>query len=138
MAEYIKLPSLLEAGKFMVGLCSGFKKHCFFRSVECVGSENRKRDKKRKRWSREAEELEKLPMSELVLPLPRKKDESLLQKFNGPFETVALFSSLPPLKGHPICHYSGKALREEKNDVDECLIRSLVNSFSRVIRHEVR
>jgi len=68
VAEYIKLPSLLEAGKFMVDLCSG-EKHCFFRSVECVGSENRKRDKKRERWNREAEELEKLPMSELVLPL---------------------------------------------------------------------
>ena len=58
----------------MVDLCSG-EKHCFFRSVECVGSENRKRDKKRERCNREAEELEKVPMSELVLPLRYTAEE---------------------------------------------------------------
>lgn len=31
-AEYIKLPFLLEAGKFMASLCSGSGKYCFFQS----------------------------------------------------------------------------------------------------------
>lgn len=45
VAEYIKLPSLLEAGKFMVGLCSGFGKYCFFQSN--VLAVKRERERKR-------------------------------------------------------------------------------------------
>jgi len=41
----------------------------------CWQREQKERQKERERWNREAEELEKLPMSELVLPLRYTAEE---------------------------------------------------------------
>lgn len=97
VAEYITLPSLLEAGKFMVGLCSGFGKYCFFQSNVLAARKEIKRKRESERKDREVESWSlrgtwKI-VYELVLPLRERGERvSLLRKSNGPLETVVLFS----------------------------------------------
>lgn len=145
VAEYRKLPSLLEAGKFMVGLCSSFGKYCFFRSVECVSSE--RREEKERQKGREVKSRSRGTWKivyELVLPLRHTAEEGrvVITEIQWTLRNRRPFFFVDRLLESIVSYMS--LFREsipcarKKNDVDERPIRSLVNSFSRIIRHEVR
>lgn len=149
VAEYIKLPSLLAAGKFMASLCLGSGKYCFFQS-NGLAKRDRERGRERgERGEREVEEslslqkLEKLLTTKRVLPLYRggRGERVIITEIQwiSPRNCRSSFSVNRLLKSI-VSYYSllGKIYPARgKSDMDERPIRSLVNLFSRAIRHEM-
>lgn len=107
-AEYIKLPFLLEAGKFMASLCSGSGKYCFFQSnVLAAGKEGVK-----PRSLYLPRNLKNCLQAKRVLPLYRGRERVIITEIQWtPRNCRPFFSCQPAPKEYRLLLFREKKKR---------------------------